>query len=46
MDNMNRVYLGEELSISKMHRLYLMPAEDKGWSEVTETCYRRVFTEN
>ena len=46
MDNMNRVYLGEELSISKMHRLYLMPAEDKGWSKVTETCHRRVFTEN
>jgi len=45
MVNMNRVYLGEERSISKMHRLYFEAIEKKGWSKVTETYYR-VFTEN
>ena len=45
-DNINRVYLGQELTISKMHRLYMEIADQKNWPRVSVEVYRRIFCEN
>jgi len=42
-DNINRTYLGPELSISKMYDLY---CENKDWPSVSSAFYRRIFCEH
>ena len=34
-DNINRVYLGQDLSVGKMHRLYGEISEEKNWPAVS-----------
>lgn len=45
-DNINRVYLGEDLSVGKMHRLYLQETEERNWPKVSVDVYRRIFCEH
>jgi len=45
-DNISRVYLGQELTIAKMHRLYMETADEKNWPRVSLDVYRRIFCEN
>ena len=45
-DNINRVYLVEDLNISKLHRLYVEISDEKNWPQVTLDVYRRIFCEN
>ena len=42
-DNINRSYLGPDLSITKMHELYLEKCETLGWPKVSHDYYRRTF---
>ena len=44
-DNINRVYLGEDLNIAKMHRLYTELGIEKNWPKVKPELYRRIFCE-
>jgi len=45
-DNINRVYLGQDLSVGKMHRLYGEISEEKNWPAVSLDVYTRIFCEN
>ena len=45
-DNINRVYLGEDLSNGRMHKLYLEKSEENGWPRVSVDAYRQIFCEN
>lgn len=44
-DNIDRTYLGSDLTISEMYRLYKEHCTEKHWDPVSEDFYRRTFCE-
>ena len=45
-DNPNRRYLSPELSITKMHQLYMQKCDEIGYPPVSESVYRSIFCAN